>query len=85
MQFDPNPIRCETPYLCEIPGGYSIGQVVWSKINYEQDAKPLRIGDRGVVRGPAESLPDRVLVEFDGVAGSSYMLLSDIAVTKPDV
>ena len=44
----------------EISGGYEVGQEVWSLVSEAHDTKPLTYGDRGIVRRPGKTDPQKV-------------------------
>ena len=65
--------------LPAIPGGFAVGDVVYSRIYHTHCGQRFSPGCRGVVRGPgnnreAGDWEQRVCVEFDGRPSSSNML-----------
>ena len=55
---------------------------MWSLVNVELDAGPLRYGDRGFVQGPAENDSGKVTVKFDPPVGMWAAPLEGLSTTK---
>ena len=72
-----------------LPGGYKIGDVVYSLVKETDETEPIDVGSKGIVQGPCRNMSaaefdQRVLVDFgDGIGGLWDMLVTNISKTDP--
>jgi len=66
INIKPSEISAEDPTLHPLPGGFQIGQTIYSTISFSGSTGQLEPGYKGVVKGPSDSNdPDRLLCHFD--------------------
>ena len=72
-----------------LPGGYKIGDVVYSLIKLNHETEPIDVGSKGTVQGPcsdtsAADFDQRVSVDFgDGTGGQWNLPVASISKTDP--